>query len=307
MEFRLNQRHLVAINFLLIVAIAFFAAHAVNQFIAQSMATNPAPAMAGPRLHDGAIHGRDFYESIVKRDVFNLVPQAPRAEPALTAIDLHLKLLGTSTAVNQGPFAIVEDQQGEQSLYHVDDDIPDAGRLVSIEKNRAIIQHGTQRVAIEIPKDDMPDGVKAPARPAQRQGLRALGVMRGLRGAGAAKADNPMPDIDVDDEGDNKYGLKRTDVRVALSHSGELATQIKATPNMDGNTQNGYSLTQIESGSLFDDLGLEDGDVLTAINGRPVNNPAVAAGMLATLQMRPSIDVTVQRDGHPVELHYDIH
>lgn len=306
MEFRLNQRHLVAINFLLIAAIAFFAARAVNQFIAQSMVTNPVAATVGVGHHDNVVHGRDFYDSIVKRDVFNLVPQAAPTEPALTAIDLHLKLLGTSTAEKQGPFAIVEDQQGDQSLYHVDDEIPDAGRLISIEKNRAIIEHGTQRVAIEIPKDDLPDGVEAPVRPSpvQRPAFRPMGALRGLRGA---KADSPMPDIDVDDEGDNKYGLKRSDVRTALAHSGELSSQIKATPNMDGNTQNGYSLTDIESGSLFDDLGLEDGDVLTEINGRPINNPAAAAGMLATLQMRPSIDITVQRDGHPVQLHYDIH
>jgi type II secretion system protein C len=303
MEFRLNQRHLVAINFLLVAAIAFFAARSVNQIIAQSMVTNPVAATAGIGHHDDAVHGRDFYDSIVKRDVFNLVPQAPHVEPALTAIDLHLKLLGTSTAMRQGPFAIVEDQQGEQSLYHVDDEIPDAGQLVSIEKNRVIIAHGTQRVALEIPKDDMPDGVQSPARALPH--FRPMGPLRGLQRN--AKTDSPMPDIDVDDEGDNKYSIKRNDVRAALAHSGELATQIKASPNMDGNTQNGYSLTDIESGSLFDDLGLEDGDVLTQINGRPINNPAVAAGMLATLQMRPSIDVTVQRDGHPVQLHYDIH
>lgn len=301
MEFRLNQRHLVAINFLLIAAIAFFAAHAVNQFIAQSMAINPAPAMAGAERRDGAVHGRDFYDGIVKRDVFNLVPQAAPPQPVLTAVDLHLKLLGTSTAVKQGPFAIVEDQHGEQLLYHVDDDIPDAGKLVSIEKNRVIIDHGTQRVALEIPRDDMPDGVAAPARPAPL--MRSMGTMR-LKGP--AQSSGEMPDIDVDDEGNNKYGLKRADVRTALAHSTELATEIKASPNMDGNTQTGYSLTDIESGSLFDDLGLEDGDVLTEINGRPVTNPAIAAGMLATLQMRPSIDVTVQRDGHPVQLHYDI-
>lgn len=115
-----------------------------------------------------------------------------------------------------------------------------------------------------------------------------------------------MPDINVEDEGPNKYGLKRTDVRVALAHSTDLASQLKATPNMNGSQQNGYQLTDIESGSLFEDLGIEDGDVLTEINGRPVNNPAVAAGMLATLQMRPSIDVSVIRDGRTVDLHYDI-
>ncbi|HVA77536.1 MAG TPA: type II secretion system protein N [Candidatus Binataceae bacterium] len=304
MEFRLTQRHIVAINFLLVAAIAFFAARAVNQFIAQSMATIPAPAGAGIGRHDGAVHGRDFYDTIVKRDVFNLVPQISQPEPALTAIDLHLKLLGTSTGVKHGPWAIVEDQAGEQSVYRLGEDIPDAGRLVSVEKNRAIIEHGGQRVAIEIPQDDLPGGVKGPAAPAARQGFRGIGTIRPIPGK---QAKGPMPDIDVEDEGPNKFGVKRTDVRVALSHSMELATQIKATPNMDGSTQNGYQLSDIESDSVFDDLGLEDGDVLTQINGRPVNNPAIAAGMISTLQMRPSIDVTVIRDGHPIDLHYDIH
>ncbi|MGH7779776.1 MAG: type II secretion system protein N [Candidatus Binataceae bacterium] len=303
MEFRLNQRHIVAINFLLIGAIAFFAARAVNQFIAQSMATIPAPAAAGIEHHGGAVHGRDFYDSIVKRDVFNLVPQVAHSEPALTAVDLHLKLLGTSTELLHGPWAILEDQSGEESLYRIGDDIPDAGRLMSVEKNRAIVEHNGQRVALEIPKDDMPDGVRAPAALPIRPAFRGLGQFRPLA---ASHSNGPMPDIDVEEEGPNKYGLKRTDVRTALAHSTDLATQIKATPNMDGSTQNGYQLSEIESGSLFDDLGLEDGDVLTEINGRPVNNPAIAAGMIATLQMRPSIDVTVQRDGRPVELHYDI-
>ncbi|HVA80111.1 MAG TPA: type II secretion system protein N [Candidatus Binataceae bacterium] len=303
MEFRLTQRHIVAVNFLLIVAIAYFAARAVNQFIAQSMATIPVPASTGGGRHGAVVHGRDFYDSIVKRDVFNLAPLANQPDQALTAIDLHLKLLGTSAAVKHGPSAIIEDQSGNQSLYHIGDDIPDAGRVVSIEKNRAIIEHGGQHVPLDIPSDEMPGGVQAPAAPVIRPAFRGLGP---LHLSPNLRAKGPMPDIDVEDEGPNKYGLKRTDVRVALAHSIDLATQIKATPSMDGSQQNGYQLTDIESGSLFDDLGLEDGDVLTQINGRPINNPSVAAGMLATLQMRPSIDVSVIRDGHTVDLHYDI-
>ena len=304
MEFRLTQRHIVGINFLLIAAIAFFAARAVNQFIAQSMVIVHAPASSGGVRQSGALHERAEYDIIVKRDVFNLVPQAAAPEPALTAIDLHLKLLGTSTAIKQGPWAIIENQSGDEMLYHVGEDIPDAGRLITVEKSRAIIQHGGQRVAIEIPVDNMPGGVKGPPGAQVRPAFRGFA---GIPGLSLKKSKEPMPDIDVEDEGPNKYGLKRTDVRTALAHASDLITQIKATPNMSGNSQSGYQLSDIESGSVFEDLGLEDGDVLTQINGRPVNNPAIAAGMIATLQMRPSIDVTVMRDGRPVDLHYDIH
>jgi type II secretion system protein C len=303
MEFRLDERHIVGINFALIAAIAFLAARAVNQFIAQEMVTVSAPAVRGGLRHSDAARGRAYYDVIVKRDVFNLVPQAKAPEPALTAMDLHLKLLGTSTALKHGPWAIIENQSGDESLYHLEEDIPDAGELIAVEKNRVIIRHGAQRVALEIPQDSMPGGVQGPAHPAVRPAFRGFGAVPGLAGK---QVKGPMPDIDVEDEGPNKYGVKRSDVRAALAHASELITQIKASPNMNGSTQTGYQLSDIQDGSVFDDLGLEDGDVLTQINGRPVNNPAVAAGMIATMQMRPTIDVTVLRDGHPVDLHYDI-
>lgn len=306
MDFRLTQRHIVAINFVLVAAIAYFAAHAVNQLIAESMSASPAPITA-PLAHvKSAIHPRGYYDVIVKRDVFNLVPMASHADPAISKADLHLKLLGTSTT-GRGPWAIIENQAGDQLLYHLGDQIPDAGELVSIEKSQAIIQHGAQRFALAIPQDELPGGVVAPASHVRRFPFGPFGRPPTVRGFGPGRATGPMPDIDVDNEGPNRYGVKRTDVRVAMAHMNTLAQQLKATPNMDGNSQNGYTLTDIESGSLFDDLGLEDGDIVTRINGRPINNPAMAAGMLATLQMRRSIDVTVLRDGQTVDLHYDIH
>ncbi len=297
MQFRLTQRHIVAVNFLLIAAIAYLAARAVTRFIAQDLAAVPTAIQVPGSVQNEGIHPRAYYNVIVKRDVFNLVPLP--SDQIATAVDLHLKLLGTSNVTGIGPYAIIEDQRGEQSLYRLGDDIPDAGRLVEVQESRAIIQHGAHRVALEIPEDTMPGGVQGP--PALR-GLKRFGMFQ----SNAKAADSPMPDINVDDEGPNRYGVKRSDIRVALQHSSALATQIKATPNMEGSEQNGYQLSEIDPDSVFDDLGLQDGDVITEVNGRPLNNPAEAAGMIATMQMRPSIDLMIMRNGAPVDLHYDI-
>src|SRR5260370_20589755 len=158
MELRFTQRHVTALNFLIIAALAYFAAQCVNDIVKRTMsADNDAPAAASiaPRPVTG-IRTRTYYDAIVKRDIFNLVPQA--TAPALVvAEDLHLKLPGTSLLSKSQPYAILEDQVGTQSLYQVGEDVPDAGRLVSVEANRVIIDRGGRRVAIDIPPSEIPE------------------------------------------------------------------------------------------------------------------------------------------------------
>lgn len=315
MQFRLTQRHIVAFNFLLIAGVAYFAARSANDIILQSLQGAPAlPAGVAP--DNGSVtHSRDYYDQIAKRDVFNLLRQETAA-PVVTSVDLHIKLLGTSLATRERPFAIIEDQNGDQSLYTVGDEIPDAGKLVSVQKSRIIVLSGGRRVALEIPNDSMPSGVQslpsAPSRTGVRKPLIQINPRYPLPTAILKrKSDNDdsdnVPDVDVEDEGENRYGLKRDELKAALSHSAELFTQIHAIPNIQNGKGSGFTLQEIEPGSVFEDLGLEDGDQLTAIDGRQLENPAEAVGLLSTIQTRSAVDITVLRDGRPVELHYDIH
>lgn len=323
MQFRLTQRHIVAINFLLIAIIAYFASRAVNDMILQSLLGAPAvPPAVSLRASGNMSHPRAYYDQIAKRDVFNLVPQEV-APPVVTSIDLHIKLLGTSLATREKPFAIIEDQSGEQSLYTVGDDIPNAGRLVSVQKSRVIVLSGGQQVALDIPNDELPQGVESVGSNAPRTGIRKPLQPGNARARvmpphamppGAANLKAPpktdsdeVPDVDVEEEGENHYSLKRDEVKDALAHSAQLFQQIHAVPNIENGKTNGFTLSEIEPGSLFEDLGLEDGDQLTAIDGKQLQNPGEAVGLISTIQTRSAIDITVMRDGHPVQLHYDLH
>jgi|SRR5208282_2503396 len=307
MEFRLTQRHIVAFNFLLIAGIAYFVARSVNDIFLQSLqGAPPIPALVSADTGGGTEnHPRAYYDQIVSRDIFNLTPQAA-SEPVVTTVDLHLKLLGTSLATRDKPFAIIEDQAGEQSLYTLGDDIPAAGRLVSVQKSRIIIEHEGQQVALEFPSDDLPGGVEsAPVTQSltgRRKPMPPGAVQRG-KGKGD---DDDEPDIDVEEEGENRYGLKRNEIKDALAHSASLFTEIRAVPNIQNGKQTGFTLSDIEPGSVFEDLGLEEGDQLTEIDGKQLENPGEAIGLLSTIQTRSSINITVLRDGHPVQLQYNI-
>ena len=170
MELRFSQRHVTALNFLIIAALAYFAAQCVNDIVKRTMSTDsdaPVAASIAPRSASG-VRTRTYYDAVVKRDIFNLVPQDTAPAPVV-AEDLHLKLLGTSLLSKSQPYAILEDQAGNQSLYQVGEDVPDAGRLVSVEANRVIIDRGGRRVAIDIPPSEIPE-----AGPSQLGGPMAL-------------------------------------------------------------------------------------------------------------------------------------
>ncbi|HUA34856.1 MAG TPA: type II secretion system protein GspC [Candidatus Binataceae bacterium] len=313
MELRFTEWHVRALNALLIAAIAYFAALSAEDIIARTLHATPAEAPAPFAATHEAMSDRSLaaYDVIVKRDIFNLVPQTAAPSPVV-AQDLHIKLLGTSTLSRKKPYAIIEDQTGEQSLYRLGDDIPDAGRLVAIETNRAIIEHNGQRVALEMPKDDFPavENVPNPADiNAPRFGRGFNNRFRRFRRQepGAESDSAPQESLNLERTGPSSFEVDRQDLMKTVANPASLMTQIRAVPNIQNGTTNGFTLSEITPGSVFEQIGLQDGDVLTGINGQAVNNPLQAVGMLSQMSQRPSVDITVMRDGQPMQFHLGIH
>jgi general secretion pathway protein C len=314
MEFRLSQRHIIAVNFLLIAGIAYFAARSVNQIVAFFVAAPPAApqALSEPYRNVTGAHPRAYYDTIVKRDIFNLVPQEASVAHVETATDLHLRLLGTSLTTRQKPYAIIEDQSGKQSLYQLGQEIPDAGRLIKVEKNRVIVQHGAHRIALEIPQTPMPSALPVRGEIVRPRLWIGAHSPRHFGRPPIAKEtkqtdEGDVPDVDVSDEGGNHYGVSRSDVKKALQHQTQLFSEIKATPFVQNGRPGGYTLSDIEPGSVFDDLGLQEGDRLTAVNGTELRSVGQAYALMGALQNQDSINITVIRDGVPVQLHYKLH
>ena len=156
MELNLTDRHIVAVNMLLVVVLSYFAALSVNDVIGLGRASDDTPVarVAGRSADNSAANrSRAAYQAIVDRDIFNLVP--PPAAPAPVVVeDLHLTLIGISQTTNGKPYAIVADASGDQAVYQLGEDIPGAGKLLEVDKDRAVIYHDGKQVAIELPKDE---------------------------------------------------------------------------------------------------------------------------------------------------------
>jgi len=339
MELRFSQRHVTALNFLLIAGLAYFAAQCVNDIVKRTMSTDndaPSAASIAPRSASG-VRTRTYYDTIVKRDIFNLVPQNNAPAPVV-AEDLHLKLLGTSLLSKSQPYAILEDQAGNQSLYQVGEDVPDAGRLVSVEPNRVIIDRGGRRVAIDLPPSEIPEAAPSHLGGPIARSRGAIGMprvaipnnvpemmqrhMRRHRPPAAAEADdddndnsddNSKDDSSNDDSklelkklGPGRFEAKRAEVANTMQNPAQLFAQMRALPHFVNGKTDGFSISNVAAGSVFEQLGLQNGDLLTEIDGKPVTNPMQAMGLMTAVQTASSIDLTIQRGGSPTKVHLDL-
>jgi general secretion pathway protein C len=232
-------------------------------------------------------HPRSYYDAIVQRDIFNSVKAAePVAQPPVVASDLRIKLLGTSQLTLSKPFAIIEDERNQQALYQLGDDIPGAGKLVAVEKSRVIINHNGQNVALELPVDQMNAPVRANPIAAA---LPRVHTEEGIRR-----------------EGDNQFVVDRRAVDQNLQNMASLFTQMRAIPNLENGKPNGFRLSEIQPGSLFQQMGLLDGDVIKGVGGQELSDPSKAMELLTLMRNQSNISIDLIRGGRPVELNFEI-
>src|SRR5580700_848753 len=327
MQLRFSQIHVTILNFVLIAMLAIVSAMCVRDVIVRSVSNEPDLTTApSARLAPAGTRARPYYDLIVKRDIFNETPQESGPAPVVEA-DLTIKLIGTSLLSKSKPYAIIEDPTGNESLYQVGEDIPDAGKLVAVETNRAIIDRGGHRVAIEIPTSDLPQ-----VPPSQLGAPVGLGAIRGpmLRGlpaamrrklqrlqrAPAAATDDNSDDNDDSDDnssklelkklGPGKFAVSRSEVQQTMENPAQFFSQMRALPHFVNGKTDGFSISQVAPGSVFEQLGLQNGDLLTSIDGQPVTNPMQAMGLIQAVKTASAIDLTVNRGGTPTSVHLDL-
>jgi type II secretory pathway component PulC len=170
MNHRLSERHIMVLNYFLITVLAYFAALAANDIMTgRSRTSEDFVARTVSRTADRTPnHSRTDYQAIVERDIFNLTPPPVVAPPPVIE-DLHLSLIGISRMSKSKAFAIIQDQRGEQAVYRVGEMIPDSGKLIAVESDRAIVEHDGRKVTVALPADEIsgPPGLRRLGMPEQ--------------------------------------------------------------------------------------------------------------------------------------------
>ena len=254
---------LIALNLVLLAMIAFFAARITSTIIATRLAgPAPRPPVAAPlATAPAAIESESAYALIAERDVFNAVKREGTERDAsspetLKRSDLNLKLWGTALAHDPAlSFAIIEDQAARrQNLYRVGDEILEVATLTRVEWDRIILTRDGEEEVLEI------SSARA-SGPAAAAGAPAAAAASGER---------------IRKTSDNKFLIDRRELESTVANINQVFTQARAVPYFEDGKTVGFRVFAIKPGSVFEKIGLQNGDVIQRVNGVELTDPTKA-------------------------------
>lgn len=143
--------------------------------------------------------------------------------------------------------------------------------------------------------------------------LEGMSACTGL--AGVASASSPPPAVamgrgravasQVQRLAENRFAVPRGEVENAAQNPAALYSQARILPRYDKGKMIGVQLNAIRPGSLFAQVGIQDGDTVTQVNGVTVSTPEDGQRLLQEFSAGGELRVTVQgRDQQVRELSY---
>lgn len=271
-----------AANTVLFVAGCFLAADTANDVIA-SFLTPPPPETATEQRAPAPTRDRTWSnrQIILTRNLFNSSTLDPPPPPEDVTEDIEesklpLTLLGTfaSTDPTLARAAIEQTGQRETFVVGVGDEVADGkATVVRIERRRVVLsENGALReLTLEDPEARVVRTARAPRRPARR----------------------PRSVPEVRDLGGDRFAVSREDVEDALRNPTNLLTQARILPKFEDGQMVGLQVSGIKEGSLFEDFGFEEGDVITEFAGLPIDNPNDGVKILQKFNEGGEFSVTV--------------
>ncbi len=200
-------------------------------------------------------------------------PAAPTQSNLPPPSPLSLTLVGTFVTAGQEPYAIIEDKKKQnQDMFLLGQSIFEQAVLKQIYQDRVEIERLGK---IEILKLDEFGG----------------GDSSGPGG--------------ISSQGDD-YVVEEAELDKGLENLPLLLTQARAVPYFKDGRSIGLRLFAIKTGSLYEKIGLKNGDILKAINGNSLADITQALKLFEQLKQERSINLVLERDKQDREFKYTI-
>ena len=282
------MRHLFTLwNIVMIAITGWFAVSIGYSVLGDSVlkeqhGRSAAVSRSAVRSRETRMSGVDRYQGIIDRNLFGTlkldrpkIAVVPEIDlKALKKTSLNLKLWGTISGDTESARAIIEvGRTRKQSLYKEGQDIEGA-RIRAILRKRVVLTRNGRDEVLEMGEDSS----VMPVRQARRE---------------------PEPNGD-------RIRIKRDVINSSLKDINDLMRQIRIRPNFENGLPAGLRVDRIRKDSIFNDMGIENGDVITGVNGSPIRSVDDALSFYDHLKSASDVSVQVKRDGLEETLNYNI-
>ena len=127
--------------------------------------------------------------------------------------------------------------------------------------------------------------------------------------APAAPANDPFAaelDRGIKKTGENTYEIQRSTLESVLGNMSLLARSARIVPEMRDGKAAGFRLYSVRSDGPFAKIGMQNGDVLSAINGMEITSPEKALEVYSKLRSASHLSLGVERNGQRLTKEYSI-
>ncbi len=205
-----------------------------------------------------------------------------------TKTKLNLVLEGIVHTPNPTESLAVIVFQGKQDQYYVGEELPVGGRVVlsRVLVDHVILDNAGRYESLWLYDDE---------NTASRSRVRPTSVRQVVQNTG----DSDVTDMRDDDTATNLASGYRDRL---YSNPRSLAEVLRISPAQDDGEMVGYRVSPGRDREQFTQLGFQNNDVVTAVNGIELDEPSKALELYKLMRSATEATFTVERDGQSVEV-----
>ncbi|MBL7663197.1 PDZ domain-containing protein [bacterium] len=219
----------------------------------------------------------ESYKIIIDKNIFaEKIVQEVKA-PTTSLSQLKLRLVGTNINPKSPSTAIIEDQGKQaQDIFEINELVFNQAKLIEVAAESVKLEYNGRIETLLLTEGSKsgPDVASTPS----------------------ASGDDSQTDFSVDE----------AELNQQLNNLPLLLSQARAVPYFRNGASVGFRLFAIRQGSLYEKLGLKNGDIIESVNDNKVQDPSQAIKLFETLRSERSISVKVERNGEGKTLQYQI-
>jgi type II secretion system protein C len=195
----------------------------------------------------------------------------------------ELILIGTVSGPRELSYAVFKDRSGLQDVFRVGEPVYSMGRLYKVKKDSVLVKNGEK--VMEIPIEDI---------------VKIKEVRTQTSGA------SPPPSSFAQRVGRSTYVVDQARLQQMISNPSQMMTDARLRPNVSDGKDNGYTLSEVKPGGIYQSLGLQEGDVLLRINEYNISNPEKALQAFSALKGLDRVQIDLMRSGARMTMTYQI-
>jgi general secretion pathway protein C len=187
---------------------------------------------------------------------------------------LNLKLVGLMYSPDKDQArAIIENPEDGASSYSIHERVADNAEIYSIEPDRVILLHAGRQEALML--DPEQESATAPGTTDQPANERPAGQASANPGTAPGQSSASSP--------------RKLD---------DVMRDFSATPVMEDGNLVGFRLAALRDPKILNDWGIDSSDVITAVNGMPLNSQGRVMFLYNKLKKEGEIELTLDNGGN---------